>query len=81
VFSEIGGQKGTIIPTSHDAVVPVLKNLQGHPEGPNLWSVRSHGVLLALNFKNTTHAPCLYYGTFNAEFIIFLLMVDDFSIG
>jgi hypothetical protein len=68
-------------PLPPDAVVPVLKNLQGHPEGPRLWSVRSHGVLIALEFKNTTHAPCLYYGTFNAEFVIFLQMVDDFSIG
>jgi hypothetical protein len=58
-----------------------LKNLQGHPEGPRLWSVRSHGVIIALAFKNTTHAPCLYYGTFNAEFVIFLRMVDDLSIG
>jgi hypothetical protein len=31
--------------------------------------------------QSITHAPCLYYGTFNAEFVIFLLMVDDFSIG
>jgi hypothetical protein len=67
-------------PLPPDAVVPVLKNLQGHPEGPRFWSVQSHGVILPLDFKNTTHAPCLYYGTFNAEFVIFLRMVDDFSI-
>jgi hypothetical protein len=69
------------IPLPPDAVVPVLNNLQGHTEGPRLWSVRSHGVLIALEFKNTTHAPCLYYGTFNVEFVIFLRMVDYFSIA
>jgi hypothetical protein len=81
-FSTIGGQNETLLsPIPPDAVVPVLNNLQGHPEGPRLSSVRSHGVLIALEFKKTTHAPCLYYGTFNTEFVIFLRMVDDFYIA
>jgi hypothetical protein len=81
VFCHWWAERNPTISLPPDAVVPVLKNLQGHPEGPRLWSVRSRGVLIALEFKNTTHAPCLYYGTFNAEFVIFLRMVDDFSIA
>jgi hypothetical protein len=42
------------IPLPPDAIIPVLKNLQGHPEGPRLWAVRCHGVLVALKFKATT---------------------------
>jgi hypothetical protein len=75
------GRTKPYYPLPPDAVVPVLKNLQGHPECPRLWSVRSHGVLIALEFKDTTHAPFLYYGTFNTEFFIFLRMVVDFSIA
>jgi hypothetical protein len=81
VFRDWWAERNPTTPLHPDAVAPVLKNLQGHPEGPRLWSVRSHGVLIALEFKNTTHAPCLYYGTFNAEFVIFLRMVDGFSIA
>jgi hypothetical protein len=66
VFRDWRAERNPNIPLPPGAVVPVLKNLQGHPEGPCLWSVRSHGVLIDLEFKNTTHAPCLYYGTFNA---------------
>jgi hypothetical protein len=68
------------IPLPPDAIVPVLKKLQGHPEGPRIWGVRCHGVLIALKFKATPCAPCLYHGTFNNEFILFLRIVDDFSI-
>jgi hypothetical protein len=71
-FCDWWAERNRNIPLPPDAVVPVLRNLQGHPEGPRLWSVRSHGVRIALEFKNTTHAPCLYYGTFNTEFVIFL---------
>jgi hypothetical protein len=59
VFHDWWAERNPTIPLPPDAVFPVLKNLQGHPEGPRLWSVRSYGVLIALEFKNTTHAPCL----------------------
>jgi hypothetical protein len=81
VFRDWWAERNPTTPLPPGAVVHVLKNLQGRPEGPRLWSVRSHGVLIALEFKNTTHAHCLYYGTFNTEFAIFLRMVDDFSIA
>jgi hypothetical protein len=59
-----------------NAVFPVLKNLQGHPEGRSLWAIRCHSVSRKLKFKNTPHAPCLYHGNFNGEFVLFLHMVD-----
>jgi hypothetical protein len=62
-------------------VVPVMNNLQVHPEGPRLWAIHCHAVVITLMFKNTTHAPCLYHGIFNDEFVIFLCMVDDLSIA
>jgi hypothetical protein len=71
-FRDWWAERNPTIPLPPDSVVPVLKNLRGHPEGPGLCSVRSHGVLISLEFKNTTHASCLYYGIFNAEFVIFL---------
>jgi hypothetical protein len=81
VFQDWWAERNPTIPLPPDTFVTVLKNLQGHPEVPRLWSVRYHGVLIALEFKNTTHGRSLYYGTFNAEFVIFLRMVDDFSIA
>jgi hypothetical protein len=60
VFRDWWAEQNPTIPLCPDAVVRVLKNLQGHPEDPHLWSVRSHSVLIALEFKNTTHDPCLY---------------------
>jgi hypothetical protein len=55
-----------------DGVVPVLKNLQGRPEGPPLCALHFHSVIITIKFKNTTHAPCLYHCTFNDEFVLFL---------
>jgi hypothetical protein len=62
-------------------VVPVLKNLQGHPEGPHLRVIHFHAVLIVLKLKSTTHAPCLYHSILKDEFVIFLRMEDDFSIA
>jgi hypothetical protein len=46
--------------------------LKDRPFGP---------IIIALKFKVTIHAPCLYHGTFNNDFILFLRIVDDFSIA
>jgi hypothetical protein len=69
VFKDCWKTRHPDISLPPDVVVPVLKNLQGHPEGP--W----------LKFKNTTHAQCFYHGTFNGEFVLLLRMVDDFFIA
>jgi hypothetical protein len=68
-------------PLPPDAVTPVNKNLQGHPEGPRLWGIQCHSVLLLLKFTPTTHAPCLYQGTFETEYVLFLRQVDDFYVS
>jgi hypothetical protein len=38
-------------------------------------------VIVALKFKATTRAPCLYHGTFNNEFVLFLRIIDDFAMA
>lgn len=53
-------------------VIPILKNLQGHPEAPRLWSRHIDRILQdKMGFIPTTHEPCLYYKriktTTNAE--------------
>jgi hypothetical protein len=81
VFREWWKNRHPDTPLPPDAVTPVLKNLQGHPEGPRLWGIKCHSVLIALDFTPTTHAPCLYQGTFNNEYVLFLRQVDDFAVG
>jgi hypothetical protein len=72
VFRYFWAYKHPDIPLPPDVVVPVLKNLEGHPEGPRLWAVRCHTVLVKIKFKNTEHAPCFYHGTCNDECVLFL---------
>jgi hypothetical protein len=72
VFQDWWAENYPDIPISPDVVVPVLKNLQGHPGGPRLWAVCCHTVRVMLKFKNTTHAPCLYHDTFNDDLVLFL---------
>jgi L-rhamnose mutarotase len=40
VFRDWWKRMHPYIPLPPDAVVPVLNNLQGHPEGPLIWAVR-----------------------------------------
>jgi hypothetical protein len=81
VFREWWKNRHPDTPHPPDAVTPVLKNLQGHPEVPRLWGIKCHSVLIALDFTPTTHAPCLYQGTFNNKYVLFLRQVDDFTVG
>jgi hypothetical protein len=71
VFRDWWADKHPDAPLPPDTVVPVLKNLQGHPGGPLLWEFRFHTVLVTLKFKNNTHAPCLYHSAFNDKFILY----------
>jgi hypothetical protein len=64
VLREWWAHKHPDTPLPTYAVTPVNKNLQGHPEGPRLWGMKCHGVLLMIEFTRTTHAPCMYQGTF-----------------
>jgi hypothetical protein len=45
------------IPVGH--VIPILKNLQGHPEAPRQWSKHIDAILRQHGFCPTIHAPCL----------------------
>ena len=63
-------------------VIPILKNLQGHPKAPRQWSLHIHPILVKkVALTPTTHAPYLYSGLVDAEPILFLRQVDDFSIA
>jgi hypothetical protein len=43
------------IPKGH--VIPILKNLQGHPEAPRQWSRHTDTILHKYHFEPTVHAP------------------------
>jgi hypothetical protein len=62
-------------------VVPILKNLQGHPEAPRQWSKHIDAILHEFNFVPTRHAPCIYRATIEGEDVLFLRQVDDFAIA
>jgi hypothetical protein len=64
-------------------VLPVLKNLQGHPEAPRLWHKHIHRILIEeMEFQCTTHETCLYHKRLpNGKMILVLRQVDDFSIA
>jgi hypothetical protein len=61
-------------------VIPILCNLQGHPEAPCLWHKHIIGILVdKLGFDHTTHEPCLYFKHHPEHGLILILQhVDDF---
>ena len=62
-------------------VIPILKNLQGHPEAPRQWSRHIDAILKQHGFTPTVHAPCLYRAVYRDENVLFLRQVDDFAIA
>lgn len=64
-------------------VIPILRNLQGHPEAPRLWHKHINGILVNdLGFDHTTHEPCLYFKHHPDHGLILILrQVDDFLIS
>jgi hypothetical protein len=64
-------------------VIPILRNLQGHPEAPRLWHKHINNILVnELGFDHTTHEPCLYFKHHPEHGLILLLrQVDDFMIS
>ena len=79
-FREWWCSKGHL-PIPQGFVVPILKNLQGHPEAPRQWSKHIDTILQQFHFIPTVHAPCLYRATFDGEDVLFLHQVDDFAIA
>ena len=71
-FREWWSRKGQLpIPQGH--VVPILKNLQGHPEAPRQWSKHIGTILHQFHFVPTVHAPCLHPATFADEDVLFFV--------
>jgi hypothetical protein len=68
-------------PIQPDDVVPVLGNMQGHPEAPRLWSNHIHSILQRIGLKPTTHEKCLYTGTVGGHKIYLMQQVDDFAVA
>jgi hypothetical protein len=70
-------------PIPEGYVIPILKNLQGHPEGPRLWDTHIRGIICnSLGFATTTHEQCVYYKRTKTDGLILILrQVDDFIIG
>jgi hypothetical protein len=70
-------------PLPRGYVIPILRNLQGHPEAPRLWHKHINGILLTkMGFQHTTHKPCLYFKHHEIHgLVIVLRQVDDFIIG
>lgn len=68
-------------PIPEGYVIPVQRNMQGHPEAPRLWSRHCHQLITDLGFKATRHEPCLYRGTFNNKEVFLLRQVDDFAVS
>ena len=69
-------------PIPPDFVIPVLCNMQGHPEAPRLWSKHIHSILTTkLGLTPTTHEPCLYTGKVDGHNIFLVRQVDDFAVS
>ena len=70
-------------PIPYGWVIPILKNLQGHPEGPRLWDTHIRGIICYnLGFATTTHEQCFYYKRTKTDGLILILrQVDDFIIA
>ena len=70
-------------PSPDGYVLPVLRNLQGHPEGPRLWHKYIDNILVnELGYDHTSHEPCLYFQHHKTHGLILILrQVDDFLIG
>ena len=71
--------KRTPIPPGH--VIPVLKNLQGHPEAPRQWALHIDRCIKRHGLRAVTHAKCLYIGQIRDSVVLILRQVDDFAIG
>ena len=67
------------IPQWH--VIPVLKNLQCHPQAPRQWALHIDRCIKKHGLRAVTHAKCLYIGRIHDTVVLILRQVDDFAIG
>jgi hypothetical protein len=70
-------------PIPHGYVIPIMKNLQGHPKGPRLWDTHIRGIVCRnLGFKTTTHEQYFYFKQSKTDCLILILQqVDNFIIA
>ena len=68
-------------PIPQGRVIPILMNLQGHPEAPQKWSHHIDTLLQKYHYELTVHALCLYRATINGEDGPFLSQVDVFALA
>jgi hypothetical protein len=75
---------GSTINNCHQFLpVPSLRfffAMQGHPESPHLWEKHANKILQEIGLTPTVHKSCLYLGTINGQWILFMRQVDDFAI-
>jgi hypothetical protein len=67
-------------PIPPGCVILVLSAMQGHPESPCLWEKHADKILREIGLTPTVHKPCLYSGTINGQWLLFMRQVDDFAI-
>jgi hypothetical protein len=68
-------------PISNEHIVPILSAMQGHQESPRLWEKHADSILREIGLTPTVHKPCLYSGTINGQYVLFMQQVDDFAIA
>jgi len=62
-------------------VVRVNNAIQGHPESPRLWEKLIDRILRTIGLQPTKHEPCLYHGSFQGHYTLFMRQVDDFAVA
>ena len=62
-------------------IIPILGNMQGHPEAPRQWAKHIHKIILSLGFKATAHEKYLYVGQVAGQTVYLMRQVDDFAVS
>jgi len=69
-------------PDAQQYVIPLLRNLQGHPEAGKCFKDLVNDILQSkMGFKSTTHERNLYHGTVSGKKVLICRQVDDFAVA
>jgi hypothetical protein len=55
--------------------------IPGHHESPRLWEKLIDKILQKIGLRPTNYELCLYQGTYNGAYTLFMRQVDDFAIA
>ncbi len=80
-YVEWYNKQNSTAPIDPSYVLPVHHALQGHPESPRLWEGHINTKLNEMGFCNSSHAPCLYHGTYHGSLVLILRWADDFNVA